>query len=83
MAGEATLKLINIHFPGPGGKGLIQLDFKKTPEGTWEELIGMTHMRFNSEGKVIFHQDYWDPTDIVYNRIPVAKQLIDFVKRKM
>jgi len=62
---------------------VMRLDFKKTPTGTWEESIGMTHMRFNSEGQVIFHQDYWDPTDIVYRRIPVAKQLINFVKKKM
>ena len=61
----------------------MRLDFKKTPTGTWEESIGVTHMRFNSEGKVIFHQDYWDPTDIVYRRIPIAKQLIAFVKGKM
>lgn len=61
----------------------MRLDFKKTPTGTWEESIGITHMRFNAEGKVIFHQDYWDPTDIVYRRIPIAKQLIAFVKGKM
>lgn len=62
---------------------VMRLDFKKTPGGSWEESIGMTHMRFNSEGQVIFHQDYWDPTDIVYKRIPIAKQLINFVKKKM
>ncbi|MGB0409461.1 MAG: DUF2358 domain-containing protein [Opitutales bacterium] len=62
---------------------VMRLDFKKTPPGTWEESIGMTHMRFNSEGQVIFHQDYWDPTDIVYKRIPIAKQLIHYVKGKM
>lgn len=62
---------------------VMRLDFKKTPEGSWEESIGMTHMRFNSEGKVIFHQDYWDPTDIVYKRIPIARQLINFVKKKI
>jgi len=61
----------------------MRLDFKKTPSGTWEESIGVSHMRFNSDGKVIFHQDYWDPTDIVYRRIPIAKQLIAFVKGKM
>ena len=61
----------------------MRLDFKKTPPDTWEESIGVSHMRFNSEGKVIFHQDYWDPTDIVYRRIPIAKQLIAFVKGKM
>jgi hypothetical protein len=62
---------------------IMRLDFKKTPDGTWEESMGMTHMRFNSEGKVIFHQDYWDPTDVVYQRIPIAKQLINYVKKKM
>ncbi|MEO0510497.1 MAG: hypothetical protein AAF065_11635 [Verrucomicrobiota bacterium] len=62
---------------------VMRLDFKKTPPGTWEESIGMTHMRFNSEGQVIFHQDYWDPTDIVYQRIPIAKQLINYVKGKI
>lgn len=61
----------------------MRLDFKKTPPNTWEESIGVSHMRFNAEGKVIFHQDYWDPTDIVYRRIPIAKQLIAFVKGKM
>ncbi len=62
---------------------IMRLDFKKTPDGHWEETIGMTHIRFNSEGQVIFHQDYWDPTDIVYKRIPIARQLINFVKRRM
>lgn len=61
----------------------MRLDFKKTPEGTWEESIGMTRMRFDSEGRVIFHQDYWDPTDIVYRRIPIARNLIAYVKKQL
>ncbi|MFU8848512.1 MAG: nuclear transport factor 2 family protein [Opitutales bacterium] len=62
---------------------LMRLDFKKTPDGNWEESIGMSHMRFDAEGRVIFQQDYWDPTDIVYQRIPIARQLINYVKKKM
>jgi len=61
----------------------MRLDFKSTPTGSWEESIGVSRMRFDSQGKVIFHQDYWDPTDIVYRRIPIAKQLIGYVKKKM
>lgn len=61
----------------------MRLDFKKTPPNTWEASIGVSHMRFNSEGKVIFHQDYWDPTDIVYRRIPIARQLIAYVKKQL
>lgn len=61
----------------------MAIDFKKTPPGTWEASMGVSHFRFNSEGRVIFHQDYWDPTDIVYKRIPIVKQLIAYVKRKL
>lgn len=61
----------------------MRVDFKKTPTGTWEESMGVSRIRFNSEGQVIFHQDFWDPTDIVYQRIPIAKQLIAYVKGKM
>ena len=61
----------------------MRLDFKKTPAGTWEESIGMTRIRFNQAGQVVFHQDYWDPTDIVYRRIPIVKQLIAYVKQKL
>ncbi|NCG09326.1 MAG: hypothetical protein GWO81_07155 [Verrucomicrobia bacterium] len=61
----------------------MAIDFKKTPPDTWEESMGVSHFRFNSEGLVIFHQDYWDPTDIVYKRIPLVKQLIAYVKRKL
>ena len=61
----------------------MRLDFKSTPPDTWEESIGMSHIRYNSKGEVIFHQDYWDPTDIVYRRIPIAKQLISYTKGKM
>ena len=60
----------------------MRLDFKKTPPETWEESIGVSHMRFNSEGKVVFHQDYWDPTDIIYRRIPLVRQLIAYVKTR-
>lgn len=61
----------------------MRLDFKSTPPGTWEESIGMSHIRYNSDGQVVFHQDYWDPTDIVYRRIPIAKQLISYTKKKL
>lgn len=61
----------------------MAIDFKKTPPDTWEESMGVSHFRFNSSGQVIFHQDYWDPTDIVYKRIPLVKQLIAYVKKKL
>lgn len=49
----------------------------------YEKSIGMSRFRFDSEGKVIFHQDYWDPTTLIYSKIPIAKQLIRFVQKRL
>ncbi len=45
-----------------------------------ESSIGMSRFRFNAEGKVVFHQDYWDPTTIIYGKVPIVKQVIGFVQ---
>ncbi len=49
----------------------------------FESSIGMSRFRFDSSGKVIFHQDYWDPTALIYQKIPIAKQLINFVQNRI
>lgn len=48
-----------------------------------EQVIGLSHLRFNAEGRVVFQQDYWDPTDVLYRRIPVAGWMIDKVKERL
>ena len=35
------------------------------------EAIGISHIRFNEEGKVAFQQDYWD-TSAMLDRLPVV-----------
>lgn len=53
------------------------------PKGQMDEAVGMSHFRFNAAGKVVFQQDYWDPTDVLYKRIPVANWLIKLVKNRL
>ena len=36
------------------------------------DTIGMTHLRFNDEGKVILHQDFWDSTAGIYSHLPIV-----------
>jgi hypothetical protein len=45
------------------------------------EQVGMSHVRFNPEGKIIFHQDYWD-TGVVFERVPVVGRIIRWVKER-
>ena len=45
------------------------------------KAVGMSHVRFNKESKIIFHQDYWD-TSVVFERLPVIGSLIGWIKKK-
>lgn len=50
--------------------------------GDPQKSIGLTRLRFNEEGKVIFHQDYWDSADVLVPKVPVANGLIEAVRRR-
>jgi len=45
------------------------------------QAVGMSHVRFNAEGKIIFHQDYWD-TSVIYEQVPVMGSVIRWIKKK-
>ncbi len=62
---------------------VMRVSLPSDPEGYFDEAVGMSHMRFNTDGQVIFHQDYWDPTDVLYRRIPMASGLIRIVKDRL
>lgn len=41
---------------------------------------GMSHVRFNKEGRIIFHQDFWD-AGVIYERLPIIGFFIRKLKR--
>ncbi len=45
-------------------------------------VAGGSHFRF-SEGQAIYHRDYFDMGAFIYERVPVLKQIIGFVKGKL
>jgi ketosteroid isomerase-like protein len=34
--------------------------------------IGITHLRFNADGKIVLHQDFWDSGNALYAHLPVV-----------
>ena len=40
---------------------------------------GMSHVRFNKEGRIIFHQDFWD-AGVIYERLPIIGFFIRWMK---
>ena len=46
------------------------------------ETIGISHVRFNAEGKIIFQQDYWD-TSAMFDRLPIVGYWTRLVKNRI
>lgn len=47
------------------------------------ETIGMTQLRFDREGRIRFHQDFWDSAQGFYQHVPVLGAAIRSVARRM
>ncbi len=44
---------------------------------------GISHIRFGPDGKVIFHEDYFDAATFLYEKIPVLGGEIRFIKQRL
>jgi SnoaL-like domain len=58
----------------------LKRDGKDAPPGL---TTGISHVRFGPDGKVIFHQDYFDAAAFLYEKIPVLGGEIRFIKRRL
>ncbi|HEU18166.1 MAG TPA: nuclear transport factor 2 family protein [Deltaproteobacteria bacterium] len=46
------------------------------------EAVGMSHVRFDENGRIIFHQDYWD-TGIIYEKVPILGPIITWIRQRV
>ena len=44
---------------------------------------GISQVRFNADGKVTLHQDFWDSGKNFYRHLPVAGGVIGFIRRRL
>lgn len=42
--------------------------------------LGVTHLRFDEDGRIVLHQDFWDSSEGLYRHLPVLGQLINLVQ---
>jgi len=45
--------------------------------------IGMSHLRFNQDGEVVLHQDFWDSGHGLYAHLPVVGFLVRRVRQML
>ncbi len=61
----------------------MQIRFKKLKRGETTSSIGMTHLRFNRQGKVILHQDFWDSAAGLFEHVPAVGWMIRRIKGRL
>ena len=72
--------------PAPQGvyvRWRMHIRFKKLRKGETQSSIGVSHLRFDKEGKVAYHQDYWDSGANLFEKVPVLGAGIRAVKRRL
>ena len=71
---------VSVHDGNYYFRWVMKLTIKRDKDNPMEQ-IGMSHVRFGPDGKVIFHADYWD-TSIVFERAPVIGAVIRWAKER-
>lgn len=56
----------------------MDVQFKNSKETI--RTIGMTQLRFDSDGRIIFHQDFWDSGAGFFEHIPVLGAAVRWIK---
>jgi hypothetical protein len=61
----------------------LHLSAKGLNGGKEYEVQGMSHFKFNNKGLVIYHRDYLDLGEMVYEKLPIQGLIIKSFKKLM
>jgi steroid Delta-isomerase len=56
--------------------------FKRFNTTTEQVVRGTSHLRFDAHGRINYHRDYWDAAEELYEKLPVLRQLMRWLKRR-
>lgn len=62
---------------------VMVMEFSAKRKDIYSRSIGMTQLRFNQEGKIIFHQDFWDSTEGFYQHLPYIGYFIRKIRSQL
>jgi ketosteroid isomerase-like protein len=47
-----------------------------------QRIHGGSHLRFDADGRIVLHRDYWDAAEELYERLPLVGALMRWLKRR-
>jgi hypothetical protein len=64
-------------------KWVMDITWSAFKKGQTTRSFGMSHLRFNAEGKVLLHYDFWDSTYGFWEHLPLFGPILRFLKRRV
>ncbi len=68
-----------------GEQGFVTWDFhfrmRRWRRGP-QKIRGATHLRFAPDGRIVYHRDYWDAAEELYEKLPALGALLRLLKRR-
>lgn len=61
----------------------MDIRFKRFKKGETTRSIGMSRLRFDESGKIVFHQDYWDAASGLFEHVPLLGGVIRRIKNRL
>lgn len=59
------------------------MNYQTDPDVDAISSVGITHLRFNIDGKIVLHQDYWDSVEGFYRSIPGVGFVLNQVRKRL
>jgi len=75
-------EVLGVHDSGKDSyvRWLMQTKFKAIGQAIDIQSIGISHLRFNADNKIIVHQDYWDSMQGFYEHLPLIGGVLRWIK---
>ena len=62
---------------------VMEMKFKVMGKSIDSKSIGISQIRLDDEGRIIFHQDFWDNTTGFFGHLPVVGGVLNRIKASM
>ncbi|WP_435751641.1 nuclear transport factor 2 family protein [Thauera sp. AutoDN2] len=66
-----------------GAQAMLGWAFHFRLRGRALTVRGVTHLRFDAEGRVTLHRDYWDAAEELYEKLPLLGGAMRVIKRRL
>lgn len=56
--------------------------FKRFDTVTEQTVRGCSHLKFAFDGRISYHRDYWDAAEELYEKLPVVRAFMRWLKKR-